>query len=148
MIKLLICEDQTLVRQCLSALVGIEAGIAVVGEAVNGRDAVEKVDSLRPDVVLMDIEMPIMDGVEATRIIAGRHPSIRVILLTGYDYDQYVIEGLKAGAAGYMLKDTGCTDLISIIKRVHEGEHFIQPNLASSTLLSRINHSIQNTATL
>jgi DNA-binding NarL/FixJ family response regulator len=134
MIRLLICEDQTLMRQGLATILGLEPGITVVGEAENGQEAVERVAELQPDIVLMDVQMPIMDGVEATRIITGRHPGSRVIILTTFDYEEYVFEGVKAGAMGYMLKDTPAPELVSTIKRVHEGERFIQPAVASKIL--------------
>lgn len=134
MIKLLICEDQTLMRQGLVTILGLEPGISVVGEAVNGQDACEKIATLQPDVVLMDVQMPIMDGVEATRLITNRYPETRVIILTTFDYEEYVFEGVKAGALGYMLKDTPAQELVSIIKRVYTGERFIQPAVASKLL--------------
>jgi DNA-binding NarL/FixJ family response regulator len=134
MIRLLICEDQTLMRQGLVTILGLEPGIAVVGEAGNGQEAVDRVAELRPDVVLMDVQMPVMGGVEATRIIAAQYPNSRVIILTTFDYEEYVFEGVKAGAMGYMLKDTPAPELVRTIKRVHEGERFIQPAVASKIL--------------
>ncbi|MEO8288652.1 MAG: response regulator transcription factor [Chloroflexota bacterium] len=133
-IKLLIAEDQTLMRQGLKTILGLEPGITVVGEAENGQDAVERVAELRPDVVLMDVQMPVMDGVEATRIITSTHPETRVIILTTFDYEEYVFEGVKAGAMGYILKDTPAPELVNTIKRVHAGENFIQPAVASKIL--------------
>lgn len=134
MIKLLVCEDQTLVRQGLVSILRLEPEIEVVGEAANGGEAVEKVGTLKPDVVLMDVRMPIMDGVEATRTITHRYPSVRVIILTTYDYEEYVFEGVKAGAMGYVLKDTAAPDLVATIRRVCAGETFIQPAVASKIL--------------
>src|SRR5438132_10060965 len=90
MIKLLICDDQTLVRQGLVTMLGLEPEIKIVGEAANGSEAVEKVRALKPDIVLMDVRMPILNGVEATRIITSRYPKTRVIILTTYDYEEYV----------------------------------------------------------
>ncbi len=133
-VKLLICEDQTLMRQGLVTILGLEPGISVVGEAGNGHEAIEKVAELQPDVVLMDVQMPVMDGVEATRIISSRFPDTKVVILTTFDYEEYVFEGVKAGAMGYLLKDTPATELASTIKRVHAGERFIQPAVASKIL--------------
>ncbi|HYP40213.1 MAG TPA: response regulator transcription factor [Chloroflexia bacterium] len=134
MIRLLICEDQTLMRQGLVTILGLEPGIVVVGEAGNGQEAVDRVAELQPDVVLMDVQMPVMGGVEATRIIAAQYPNSRVVILTTFDYEEYVFEGVKAGAMGYMLKDTPAPELVRTIKRVHEGERFIQPAVASKIL--------------
>ncbi len=135
MIKLLICEDQTLVRQGLVAVLSLDSAIAVLGEAANGQEAVEQTRALRPDIVLMDVRMPIMDGVEATRHITTQFPSTRVIILTTYDYEDYVFEGVKAGAMGYVLKDTAAPDLVETIRRVHAGQTFIQQAVASRILV-------------
>ena len=134
MIRLLICEDQTLMRQGLVTILGLEPGFTVVGEAANGREAVAQVAALQPDVVLMDVQMPEMDGVEATRIITVQYPATRVIILTTFDYEEYVFEGVKAGALGYVLKDTPAPDLVATIQKVHAGERFIQPAVASKIL--------------
>jgi len=133
-IRLLICEDQTLMRQGLVTILGLEPGLEVVGEAANGQEAVAQTAALRPDVVLMDVQMPEMDGVQATRLIATQHPAARVIILTTFDYEEYVFEGVKAGALGYVLKDMPAPELIRTIRRVHAGERFIQPAVASKIL--------------
>ncbi len=133
-IRLLIVEDQTLMRQGLATILGLEPGIEVVGQASNGQEALEQVAVLKPDVVLMDVQMPIMNGVEATGRIAAQYPGTRVIILTTFDYEEYVFEGVKAGAMGYLLKDTPAPELVNTIKRVHAGEHFIQPAVASKIL--------------
>jgi DNA-binding NarL/FixJ family response regulator len=134
MIKVLVCEDQTLVRQGLVTILSMESGISIVGEAVDGYEALEKVGNLSPDVVLMDVRMPLMDGVEATRAISTKYPNVRVIILTTYDYEEYVLEGVKAGAVAYVLKDTAAPDLVRTIQRVHRGERFIQPAVANKIL--------------
>jgi len=133
-IRLLVCEDQTLMRQGLVTILGLEPGIQVVGEAGNGQQAIEMVSKLRPDVVLMDVEMPVMGGVEATQIITSRYPGTGVVILTTFDYEEYVFEGVKAGAMGYMLKDTPAPELANTIRRVYAGEKFIQPAVASKIL--------------
>jgi DNA-binding NarL/FixJ family response regulator len=133
-IRLLISEDQTLMRQGLVTILGLEPGIEVVGQAGNGQEAIDKVEQLRPDIVLMDVQMPVMDGVEATRTITTRFPNTRVIILTTFDYEEYVFEGVKAGAMGYILKDTPAPELVNTIKRVYAGEQFIQPAVASKIL--------------
>ena len=134
MIRLLICEDQTLMRQGLATILGLEPGITVVGEAADGAEAVAQVRALAPDVVLMDVQMPGMDGIEATRLITAAYPNTRVIILTTFDYEEYVFEGVKAGALGYMLKDSPAPDLIRTIQLVYAGERFIQPAVASKLL--------------
>jgi len=121
-------------RQGLVTILGLEPGLKVVGEAGNGREAIEKVRELKPDIVLMDVQMPVMGGVEATRIITGEYPNTRIIILTTFDYEEYVFEGVKAGALGYMLKDTPAPELVSTIKRIYAGERFIQPAVASKLL--------------
>jgi DNA-binding NarL/FixJ family response regulator len=118
-------------RQGLVTILGLEPGVEVVGEAADGREAVQKVAELGPDIVLMDIEMPVMNGVEATRIIAAQFPDTRVIVLTTFDYEEYVFEGVKSGAMGYVLKDTPVPELVRTIERVYAGERFIQPAVAS-----------------
>jgi two-component system, NarL family, response regulator DegU len=133
-IKLLICEDQTLMRQGLVTILGLEPGLTVVGEAADGAEAVAQVRALHPDIALMDVQMPGMDGIEATRLITAAYPDTRVIILTTFDYEEYVFEGVKAGAMGYMLKDSPAPDLIHTIRRVHAGERFIQPAVASKLL--------------
>lgn len=115
-------------------ILGLEPGLEVVGEAGDGREAVQKVQALNPDIVLMDVQMPVMDGVEATRLITAQFPNSRVIILTTFDYEEYVFDGVKAGALGYLLKDTPAPDLINTIKRVYAGERFIQPAVASKLL--------------
>lgn len=134
MIRVLICEDQRLVREGLATILSLEDGISVAGEAASGEEAIEKVRDLSPDIVLMDVQMRGMDGVQATRIIAGQYPDTKVIILTTYDSEEYVFEGVKAGAMGYVLKDTPAPELVMTIERVHAGEQLIQPAVASKIL--------------
>lgn len=130
-IRVLIAEDQTLMRQGLKTILDLEEGFQVVGEASDGQEAVERAMALRPDVVLMDVQMPRMTGVEATNLLAAALPAARVIILTTFDYDEYVFDGIKAGARGYLLKDTPATELLAAIRRVHLGESIIQPSVAA-----------------
>ena len=130
-IRVLIAEDQTLVREGLRTILELEVGFEVVGEAADGREAVERAVRLRPDIVLMDVRMPVMDGVAATAQIAAALPDTRVIILTTFDHDEYVFEGIRAGARGYLLKDVPASELLRTIRRVHRGEDAIQPSIAT-----------------
>ena len=129
-IRVLIAEDQTLMRQGLKTILDLEDGFEVVGEAADGQEAVERALTLRPDIVLMDVQMPRVNGVAATAQLATALPATRVMILTTFDYDEYVFDGIKAGAQGYLLKDTPAHELLAAIRRVHAGESMIQPNLA------------------
>ncbi len=130
-IRVLIAEDQTLMRQGLRTILELSEGFTVVGEAVDGQQAVEHALALQPDVVLMDVQMPEMNGVEATAQITRALPATRVILLTTFDYDEYIFEGIKAGARGYLLKDMSTAELLGAIRRIHEGESIVQPSVAA-----------------
>jgi DNA-binding NarL/FixJ family response regulator len=130
-IRVLLAEDQTLMRQGLRTILELEPGFAVVGEASDGQEAVERALALRPDVVLMDVQMPRVSGVQATARLASALPAARVIILTTFDYDEYVFDGIKAGARGYLLKDTPANELLAAIRKVHAGESIIQPSVAT-----------------
>jgi len=134
-LRLLICEDQTLMREGLRTVLELEPGFAVVGEAADGAEAVRQAELLRPDVVLMDVQMPRQNGVEATAAITARGLPCRVIILTTFDYDDYVFDAIKAGAVGYLLKDTPAAELAATIRMVHAGESFIQPRVATKLLM-------------
>jgi DNA-binding NarL/FixJ family response regulator len=139
-IRLLIVEDQTLMRQGLKTILDLEPGFRVVGEAADGEEGVRLALELRPDVVLMDVQMPgargapSVSGVEATARLIRQWPEARVIILTTFDRDDYVFQGVRAGALGYLLKDTPAERLVETIRRVHAGEVFIQPEIASRAL--------------
>lgn len=139
-IRILLCEDQTLMRQGLHTILEMEPGFQVVGEAADGEEAIRQYARLQnegkgPDIVLMDIQMPRKDGVQATAAITSQHPEARVIMLTTFDYDDYVFEAVKAGAMGYLLKDVPTNELAETIRKVHAGEPFIQPKVASKLLV-------------
>ena len=131
MIKVLICEDDAITREYLVAVLQMEPEIAAVYEIADGSLAEERVRDLRPHVVLMDLRMPVMDGIQATRIISRRYPEVDVIMLSGETSENSVRDCLMAGAAGYVSKNAGPDELISIIKRVHRGEHIGRPALSS-----------------
>ena len=117
-IRLLIADDHALVRSGLRSMLEREPGIEIVGEARNGREAVELCRSLRPNLVLMDVRMPDMDGLEATRAIKREHPETGVLMVTMHENRDYMLEATKAGAAGYVLKDAPRNELISAVRRV------------------------------
>jgi DNA-binding NarL/FixJ family response regulator len=130
-IRLLIADDQELVRTGFRLFLQTQDGLEVVGEAGDGREAVERARELRPDVVLMDIRMPQMDGVEATARLAeaGIEPSPRVLVLTTFDLDEYVFGALRAGAAGFLLKDASRERLVEAIHVVHGGDALLSPSI-------------------
>jgi len=121
-------------REGLQAIINDESDMAVVGEARDGFEVLERVDELNPDVVLMDISMPRLDGVKATRYISEQHPQIRIIILTMYDQDKYIFESIKAGARGYILKDAPAQQLIETIRAVYRGEALIDPSVTLKLL--------------
>jgi DNA-binding NarL/FixJ family response regulator len=128
-LRLLIADDQMLVRAGFRKLLDGEPGLAVVGEAADGLEAIEAAARLRPDVVLMDIRMPRLDGIEATRRVAAELPGIAVLVLTTYDLDEYVFNALRAGASGFLLKDSPPDELIAAIKIVGRGDALIAPSV-------------------
>ena len=133
-IRILIVEDQTLMRQGLSTILDLEPGLKVLGQAADGEEGARLALELRPEVILMDVQMPGVNGVEATARICREWPEARIIILTTFDRDDYVFQGVRAGALGYLLKDTPAEQLVSTIRRVHSGEVFIQPEIASRAL--------------
>ncbi|MGW0962413.1 response regulator [Streptomyces gelaticus] len=129
-IRVLIADDQMMVRQGLTVLLNAEPGIEVVGQAVDGADAVEKVAELDPDVVLMDIRMPRLGGIEATRLVTeAEGATVRVLVLTTFDLDEYVYEALRSGASGFLLKDASAEELAHAVRVVAEGEALLAPNI-------------------
>jgi len=133
-IRILLVEDQTLMRQGLKTILDLEPGLQVVGEAQDGETGMHKTLALRPDVILMDIQMPGMNGIEATTAICAAWPQARIIILTTFGRDEYVFQAVRAGAVGFLLKDTPAENLVQTIRRVHAGEEFIQPEIASRLL--------------
>ncbi|KAA3664682.1 MAG: DNA-binding response regulator [Chloroflexi bacterium] len=133
-IKIILVDDQMLFREGLSTLLSVHDDIEVIGEAENGEEAIKLVTKLKPDVVLMDVRMPVLDGVAATRKLTQDHPNSRVIMLTTFDDDEYVFEGLRAGAAGYLLKDVPSKKLVEAIRAAAKGESFLQPSVAAKVV--------------
>ncbi|MEV0040468.1 response regulator transcription factor [Streptomyces sp. NPDC050804] len=129
-IRVLIADDQMMVRQGLTVLLNAEPGIEVVGQAVDGLDAIAKVADLTPDVVLMDIRMPGVGGIEATRRITGPDDAtVKVLVLTTFDLDEYVYEALRAGASGFLLKDASAAELAQAVRVVAAGDALLAPNI-------------------
>ncbi len=128
-VRVLIVDDQALVRMGFRMVLDAEPGIEVVGEAADGRAAVERTGALAPDIVLMDVRMPGMDGIDATAEIVARHPATRVIVLTTFDLDEYAFAGLRAGASGFLVKDTRPEHLMEAIRAVADGDAAISPRV-------------------
>ncbi len=129
MIRILLVDDQVIIRQGLKALLELAPDLQVVGSADNGQTAIEQVEALQPDVVLIDIRMPGIDGVAATRIICQRFAGTKVLVLSGYDDDEYLADALRAGARGYLLKDTPAEELAASIRSIYRGYAQIGPGL-------------------
>ena len=136
-IRVLVVDDQALFREALVALLAVQAGIDVVGEAANGQEAIEAVGRLRPDVVLMDLRMPVLDGVGATRRLRVDHPGVRVLALTTFDGDAEVFPALRAGAVGYLLKDATTERLVEAVVAADRGESVLTPSVAAK-LIARV----------
>ncbi|MEH2105533.1 response regulator transcription factor [Nostoc sp.] len=140
MIKVLLVDDQNLIRQGLRALLELEPDLEIVGEAENGEEAINLVAEFQPDVILLDIRMPIMDGVAATREIQKRFVKTKILVLTTFDDDEYVSAALKNGAMGYLLKDTPSEELAVAIRAVHKGYTQLGPGIVKK-LLTQFSHS-------
>ena len=134
MIRILICDDQDVVREGLSAILGTASWMEVVGVAEDGAQAVELVTAHVRDLVLMDLNMPGVNGIQATRMIHEKFPKVRILALTTYDADEWVFDAIRAGAAGYLLKDAPRADLIKAIEGTAAGQSFVDPNVASKLL--------------
>jgi DNA-binding NarL/FixJ family response regulator len=134
MIRILLVDDQQLLRQGIKLLLELEPGLQVVGEANNGQEALELFERLKPDVTLMDIRMPVLDGVAATQQLRQRWPDSKIIILTTFDDETYVFEGLRAGALGYLLKDVSSQELAQAIRTVNAGGALIEPSVARKVL--------------
>ena len=141
-IRIVIADDHPVVRQGLATVLGQEEGLEVVGQAANGLEAVDQARKLQPDIILMDLQMPEMDGVEAIQEIKMETSDIGIIILTTYDTDDYIFRGIEAGARGYLLKDSPPEEVIKAIHTVHKGESMIQPKVASRLLdrFSQLSH--------
>jgi DNA-binding NarL/FixJ family response regulator len=133
-ITIMLAEDHVVVRESIRRSLEAHANFHVLGEASDGEEAVRLAGRLKPDVIVMDISMPHLNGIEATRQIKAAHPSIAILILTAYDYEQYIFSLLSAGAAGYLLKDISSRELIEAIETVHRGESVLHPLVARKVL--------------
>jgi two-component system response regulator NreC len=133
-IRVLLAEDHTIVRQGIAAVLGTESDMEVVGEASNGLEAVELAKKLVPDVVLMDIGMRHLNGLEATREIKKLLPSMKILVLTMYDNEEWIFQILKAGASGYLIKDSAMTDLTSALRAVYQGDSYLSPSISKMVI--------------
>jgi len=134
MIKVLIADDQELIRQSLKIVLESRENIKVTDVAENGQEVIQCIRKNLPDVILMDIRMPKMDGVQCTKVIKERYPSVKIIILTTFDDDEYVYNALKFGASGYLLKGVTMDELVSAISTVHSGKAMINPDIATKVL--------------
>ena len=130
-IRLLIADDQRLFRQSLRIVLEHEADLKVIGEAGDGQEAYEQVRALRPEMVLMDVEMPKLDGIAATRLLVKERPDIKVLMLSAYADDERVLHGIQAGAVGYIVKDATPEEFVKIIRATHDGVDITSPYLAN-----------------
>jgi len=133
-ITILIAEDHVVVRESIRQFLEREAELKVVGEASDGEEAVQLASQLKPDVIIMDISMPKLNGIEATKQIKAQQPSATILILTAYDYEQYIFPLLEAGAAGYLLKDISGRELVNAIETVYRGEAVLHPTVARKVM--------------
>ena len=134
-INVIICDDQDIVREGLKTILEADTEIQVTATAEDGEDLFRKIESAGiPNLVLMDLKMPIINGIQATRMLRSRHPETKVLVLTTYDEDQWVVDAIRAGASGYLLKDTPRIDLIDAVKGTLQGQTFVDPSVAGKML--------------
>lgn len=134
MIKILLADDHTILREGLKSLLSTEPDIEIIGEVSNGYDAIAVAGRIKPDIVLMDIGMPVMNGIEATKKLKEQYPEIKVLILTQYDSQEYLFTVLSAGASGYVLKRTASSELVWAIKTVHEGLAYLSPVMTQTLI--------------
>ncbi len=143
MIKILIADDHSILREGLKSLISMDPEFEVVGEAIDGQEAVSMAGSLKPDVILMDIAMPVMNGMEATKKIKERYPLVKILILSQYDSQEYLFNVLQAGASGYVLKRNASSELFWAIKSVHEGLAYLTPAMAALLIKNRFKEKEQ-----
>jgi len=146
-IRVLLVDDQALFREGLETLLSVHKEIQVVGQASNGQEALEVAAQVRPDVVLMDVRMPVMDGVRATRLLKDMLPQCRAIVLTTFDDDEYIFDALRTGAVGYLLKDVASAQLVEAIRAAERGESILEPSVAAKVIaeFTRVSRMVPST---
>jgi DNA-binding NarL/FixJ family response regulator len=146
MIRVLIADDQTVVREGLAAILSTDTGIEVVGQAGDGQEALEMVAQAQPDVVLMDLKMPVLNGVQATRRLRRDYPGVQVLVLTTFAQDDWVFDAIRAGATGYLLKDSRRDELIAAIKGTAEGRSYLDPSIAGRVMQQAVAGTVTSEA--
>ena len=146
--KILLCDDQLVIRDGLEKLLNLEKDFQIIGTAEDGLEAIEIAVQKQPDLILMDLKMPIMNGIEATREIHAKFPEIKILVLTTYDDDEWVFDAIRAGASGYLLKDTSRQKIVEAIRGTMEGKSFIDPSIAGKLLNHVTNKQTQPTSML
>ena len=133
-IRVLVVDDQQLIREGIASVLDIREGIIVIGTATNGEEAVAQAEALAPDLILMDIHMPVMDGIVATERVRHHLPNCQVVMLTTFDDDEYIVRSLQAGACGYLLKDIPAEDLAQAVRLAHNGVYQLAPEVAGKLI--------------
>jgi NarL family two-component system response regulator LiaR len=146
--KILLCDDQAVIRDGLEMLLNLEKDFQVIGVAQDGAEALELAAQKQPDLILMDLKMPIMNGIEATREIRAKFPHIKILVLTTYDDDEWVFDAIRAGASGYLLKDTPRQKIVEAIRGTMEGKSFVDPAVAGKLLNQVASKQTQPTSIL
>ncbi len=144
MIEIIIVDDQAMVREGLRMILSLHEEIKIVGEAANGKELLSLLEKTLPEVILMDIRMPVMDGLETLKIVKASYPSVKVIILTTFDEDEYIFNGLKHGADGYILKDSNSKEIIKAIKAACEGNMLLNSQVSSK--IAKVLHTMEQTS--
>ncbi len=133
-LKILLADDHKMVREGLRCFIDSQPGLRVVGEAANGQEAIQQVEALKPDIVVMDLSMPELNGLQATELLRRQYPAIKVIALTAHEDESYLSQLCKAGAVGYVLKRSPASELVQVINLVAKGQVYFEPSLAGKAL--------------
>lgn len=144
MIQILLVDDHTVLRDGLRSILDLESDIRVVGEAVSGEEVLKKVEEYRPDFILMDINLPGKNGIEVTSLVKSQYPNCRVLILTMFEHDEYLMEALRAGADGYLLKDSSSEQVVAAIRKVSQGDSVIHPRMTQKLITYHQTNSERN----